>query len=295
MMTRVTNTTKRANITRLGAVIVTLIVLGGLAVLFFPTHPAEALPAYARLFEQQYGYRSSCSLCHVRGAGSHATGYGRDFLRSGANLKAFGRIAQKDSDGDDVLNLDEIQARSNPGDSRSIPNNPGSWLAAVKPEALPLKELKQLFPGIEKFSSVEGKLSDEKINSIEEALGKSLLDADRVPTFYFPVKEVDGKLKRVGVASFVSQRGPNGDLTIAVAVNTRSAVTRVLLLRHKEAKALAEETFLKQFVGKTSQDAFKVGADIIPVLGEDAASQAVAIGVRKYLLIARAAFSRKKG
>lgn len=275
-------------------VALTAAVLGGIAVIFFPVHEAEALPAYSRLFERRYEYRPSCTLCHMISTDSQGVGYRRDFRRAGKNRRAFGRIARKDSDGDGVINLDEIQARSNPGDPRSVPNDPGNWLADVKRGALPIEKLKQLFAGIEKFSSIEGKLSDEKIQSVERMLGKPLLDADLVPTFYFPVREVGGKLKRMGVASFISQRGPNGDLTIAVAVNTKSAVTKVLLLNHKETEALAEKTFLQQFVGKTYRDAFKVGADVIPVQGEEAASQAVATGVHTYLLIARAIFSRNK-
>ncbi|HIE30415.1 TPA: hypothetical protein EYP66_24405, partial [Candidatus Poribacteria bacterium] len=94
------------------------------------------------------------------------------------------------------------------------------------------KELKQLFPDIEKFSSVEGKLSDEQIRRVEADLGKPLLDEDLVPTFYFPVKEIKGKLRRIGVASFVTQRGPHGDLMLAVAVNTKAATTKVLILKH---------------------------------------------------------------
>lgn len=269
-------------------------VLGAIAGIFFPIREVEALPAYPRLFEQQYEYRPSCSLCHIRVADPQGVGYRKDFMRAGKNLKALGLIAQKDSDGDGVLNLDEIQARSNPGDPLSVPNDPGNWLADVKGRALPTKRLKQLFAEIEKFSATEGKLSDEQIQSVEETLGKPLLDTDRVPTFYFAVSEVDGKLKRIGVASFVSQRGPNGDLTIAVAVNTKSAITKVLLLRHKETEAPAEKIFLQQFAGKTYLDAFKVGKDVIPFQGEEAISQAVATGVRKYLLIARATFARKE-
>jgi hypothetical protein len=62
---------------------------------------------------------------------SQATGYGRDFLGAGANLEAFERIAKMDSDGDGFANLDEIKARSNPGDPGSTPADPGGWLAGT--------------------------------------------------------------------------------------------------------------------------------------------------------------------
>ena len=280
--------------TRLSAMVLVL-ALGSLSSLWLITRRADALPAYSRLFEQQYGYRSSCASCHVRGGGSQNTDFGRDFLKAGGNLKAFERLQQKDSDDDGILNLDEIQARANPGDRRSTPNNPGEWLANVEKEALPLKELRDLFPGSERFSSVEGLLSEDKVRDVEAVLGSSLLDEDRVPTFYFPVKEVDGKLKRVGVASFATQHAPKGEMMLAIAVNTKAAVTNVRILKHKEIPKLADKDFLAQFIGKTSKDPLKVGQDIRPIPGEEAASQAVATAVRKYLLVTRAAFAKKKG
>lgn len=93
-----------------------------------------ALPTYDRMFEQQYKYSPNCLSCHILGGGSQTTSYGKDFLRYGANLKAFDNIAQKDSDGDGFSNLEEIQARSNPGDSKSTPKKPGDWLAISREE-----------------------------------------------------------------------------------------------------------------------------------------------------------------
>jgi len=255
---------------------------------------ANALPAYARLFEKQYRYRPGCGLCHSRGGGSQPTDFGKDFLRAGVNLNAFKLIEQKDSDGDKVKNYDEIQAKSNPGDSKSTPNNQGDWLTKVEQEALPTKELSRLFHNIEQFSSVEGMLSEAQISAVEEGLGGNLLDEDKVPTFYFAVQPSEGKLKRVGVASFVTQPATKGDLIAGVAVNLEGKVTKVLLIKHEEDKRLEQDTFLAQFVGKTSKDPLKVGVDVTLVENQEVASQAVATAVRKFLLITQAAFAKRK-
>jgi len=116
---------------RLGIGAVPLLVLACIPGLLLVAGRVQALPAYDRLFKQQYQYSTNCAACHMRGGGSQNTGYGRDFLGAGANLEAFDRIAKMDSDGDSFANLDEIQARSNPGDSRSTPDNPGEWLGAA--------------------------------------------------------------------------------------------------------------------------------------------------------------------
>ncbi|HIE30414.1 TPA: hypothetical protein EYP66_24400 [Candidatus Poribacteria bacterium] len=86
------NTKTRMNAIAVGtqrAMPLVLLALGGIAALFLSIRQAEALPAYARLFERQYQYRPSCVSCHVRGGGSQTTDYGRDFLRAGTNLRAF--------------------------------------------------------------------------------------------------------------------------------------------------------------------------------------------------------------
>jgi hypothetical protein len=116
---------------RLGIVAVPLLVLACIPGLLLVAGRVQALPAYDRLFKQKYQYSTNCAACHISGGGSQNTGYGRDFLGAGATLEAFDRIAKMDSDGDGFSNIDEIQARSNPGDSKSTPKTPGDWLAGT--------------------------------------------------------------------------------------------------------------------------------------------------------------------
>jgi len=136
---------------------------------------SEALPAYDRLFEQKYQYSPNCISCHIRGGGSQTTNYGKDFLKSGANLAAFEQIAQKDSDGDGFSNQDEIQARSNPGDSQSTPKKPGDWLSDNQQEESSTEKPAQEAPKNKKPTEEGEKGLDlESSQSETSSVGKGL-------------------------------------------------------------------------------------------------------------------------
>ncbi|MCI0527920.1 MAG: hypothetical protein L0Y56_10835, partial [Nitrospira sp.] len=137
-----------------------------------------ALPSYRRLFTAKYQFKVTCELCHEKEGGSSSSDYGKDFLRAGANFMAFTKVEKKDSDHDSFTNLAEIQARSNPTDSRSTPDQPGDWLADADKLPIPTKELKKLFPEADAFSAIEGSLSQEQINLITEKIGGSMAEED---------------------------------------------------------------------------------------------------------------------
>lgn len=201
---------------------------------FYYGEQALALPASARLFQQSYGYKVSCLLCHANGGGSAANPYGKAFLRAGANLAAFKKIEAADSDSDGIANLQELLAKSNPGDKRSTPTNIGEWLAATGSVAIPQKELEKLFPGYTKFSAIEGSLNSKQVAQLKTKLGHEPEDDDKVPTFYFAEK--GGKREAVG--QLISQRSGQQGLTTGIAVATTGKVLRVDVLGGSSAKAL---------------------------------------------------------
>jgi len=252
-----------------------------------------ALPAYRRLWQRTYGYNVSCGICHVRGGGSELTGYGKDFQRFGATPGAFKAIAGRDSDGDGFKNLDEITAKSNPGDPRSTPTNPTDWLQRIEESMLPLEQLGKLFPGAKMFSSLEGTLSDPQIQQVEGLLGSRLSEEDAVPTFYFAVEKQGDRLKRTGVSLFVAPAGAKDKLIVAVAVDLSGKVISVVLVENKLDKRLAERKFLEQFIGKSANDPLIVGKDIEPVPGLESPSAMVAGSVKKALLVIGTVFSEK--
>ena len=73
-------------------------------------------------FNDTYGTRGSaldtCTTCHSTVPGFNP--YGEDFRDNGSDFDA---IEQKDSDGDGFSNIDEINARSLPGDSENVPSS----------------------------------------------------------------------------------------------------------------------------------------------------------------------------
>ena len=218
----------------------------------FAASAAQALPASARLFQQTYGYKVSCQLCHASGGGSAANGYGKAFLRAGANSSSFKKLEGADSDGDKISNIQEILAKSNPGDRNSTLEKLGEWLANANSVAIPQKELEAIFPGYSKFSAIEGSLSAKQLEYLKSKLGRDPADDDKVPTFYFAEK--DGK--RVAVGQFISEHASIGkSLTTGVAVATSGKVLGVKLMGGSLAKSLeTKESLMNAYTGKSTAD-----------------------------------------
>ncbi|MEO5668129.1 MAG: hypothetical protein ABIR96_08720 [Bdellovibrionota bacterium] len=221
-----------------------------IAALLLPT-VSVALPASARLFQQNYGYKVSCMLCHANGGGSAANGYGKAFLRAGANLAAFKKIEAADSDGDGTPNLKEILAKSNAGDKLSTPTSIGDWLAALGGVQIPQKQLEELFPGYTKFSAIEGSLNTKQLEFLKAKLGYDPVDDDKVPTFYFAEK--DGKRDAVG--QLISQQESGKGLTTGIAVATSGKILRVEVLGGSIAKDISPAPeLLASYANKTVSD-----------------------------------------
>jgi hypothetical protein len=203
------------------------------------------LPSSARLFQTVYGYKTSCLLCHTEGGGTSLTPYGKEFLKSGANMSSFKKIEDRDSDGDSIKNLAEILARSNPGDKKSTLEIKGDWLAKAGSIFIPEKQLDELFAKAfsksVKYSAIEGALSADQINLMKSKLAREVSDDDRVPTFYFA--EVDGK--KEAVAQLMTEKVSGHSLVAGVAVATSGKVTSIKL--YDADKSLKEaESFIKK-------------------------------------------------
>ncbi len=269
--------------------------LVSLLFLLFFSLQALALPAKARLFQQKYGYKAPCMLCHTKGGGSELSDYGRAIQRAGSNLAAFSKVELKDSDGDGFSNITEIMAKSNPDDPRSTPDHPGNWLAKVEELPLPKEQLTKLYPNQESFAYLGDRtLYPEQVARIEKVLGEPLKDEDKVPTFYFPVQKTEGKEKRIGIAMFMVTEGKKGPLSLGIALDNKGKILQVVILKYEDKKKLAQESFLKQFEGKSAKDSVQLGVDIQPVAGEEETSKAIALSVKKSLLTVQEVFAAKK-
>ncbi|HEX5277688.1 MAG TPA: hypothetical protein VFW42_08475 [Fluviicoccus sp.] len=146
--------------------------------------PAQAMPAFAREYKQQYGYMPSCNACHTEGGGTALNGYGKAFKEAGKTAAAFAKIATADSDGDGGANAAEAQAKANPGDKASTLKAPGNWLDMA---SLIPKEVQARFPGILTWMPRDAILTPADI-AAAKAMGATLGAADE-NTIYVPVKD----------------------------------------------------------------------------------------------------------
>lgn len=154
----------------------------------------------------------------------------------------------------------------------------------------PGKRLSQTYPEAAKFTSRQVTLPSDQIGRIEQAIGERVEPENRVPTFY-PAFNKAGE--KIGFVLFADQVGENGVIEMGVAVDPAGKVRHVVIFASREDKRIGKDEFLDQFHGKTVKDPLKVGADITPVAGAEKASQAVATGVRKVLLIKQEVFGEQ--
>jgi mono/diheme cytochrome c family protein len=268
-----------------------LVAMGAVALivgLVVRPQPASALPAYSRLYQAKYGYRPSCGACHTSGGGSAVTEYGRDFLRAGANANAYTKIETKDSDGDGATNAAEISGKSNPGDAKSVIGSVGDWLEGTDAVPVPTAELKKLFPAADSFSAVEGTLSAAQVASAEARSGSKLSAEDRLPTFYFAIR--DGK--KTGVAQYVSAPTVAGPVSLAVVMDASGVVTAVFVLKNPADDGIEDAAWLAQFRGKRLADAATLSRSVSAAPGAEEASRSVAGAVARAIAIISAVFSR---
>ena len=163
--------------------------------------------------------------------------------------------------------------------------------APADEEALTNERLASMFQKAVNFEQKKVKLPANKAESIEKQIGAKLLDEDRNPTFYIAYNH---KKKPIGLIRFVKAKGPNGIMSGGVGLNMNGKVVTVEVYEHKESSKIAAKAFLSQFIRKGINDKFKVGVDIKPVKGEEAASQAVALMPQKTLAMSYALFFKKK-
>ncbi|MCE2396193.1 hypothetical protein J4G02_16685 [Candidatus Poribacteria bacterium] len=155
---------------------------------------------------------------------------------------------------------------------------------------LPREKLMSILPNATNFVEKKADLTPEKVTSIEAEIGTKLRPEDLKPTFYIAVNE---NKKPIGLALFVSVKGPNDLISGGVGLDMTGKVVKVGVHKHNEIAGIANDEFLKQFSGKGIEDKFKVGEDIEPFAGEQAASQAVALMPKKMLALSYALFLKR--
>ena len=163
-------------------------------------------------------------------------------------------------------------------------------VAWAEETTLPNEKLASIFPNAKNFIEKKADLTPEKVASIEEEIGTTLRPEDLKPTFYIAVNE---SKKPLGLALFLAVKGPNGAISGGVGLDMTGKVVKVEVHKHSEAAGVVNDKFLNQFNGKGIEDKFKVGEDVEPLAGAQAASQAVALMPKKTLAISYALFLKR--
>jgi hypothetical protein len=163
-------------------------------------------------------------------------------------------------------------------------------IAWAEDTIIPSEKLAAIFPNAKNFVEKKSDLTPEKVTSIEAEIETNLRPEDLKPTFYIAVNE---NKKPIGLALFVAVEGPNGVINGGVGLDMTGKVVKVDVHKHSEAAGIADDKFLRQFIGKGIADKFGVGEDIEPLAGEEAAAQAIALMPKKMLAISYALFLKR--
>lgn len=102
------------------------------------------------------------------------------------------------------------------------------------------------------------------------------------------VYRVEQNGETVAYGILVTSRGYGGPMSIMVGIDAQGKVMGVKVIEQKETpglgdKVTASDEFLKQFLGKSIEDAVEVKKDIQAVSGATISSKAVTSGVRSAL------------
>ncbi len=225
---------------------------------------AQAEPAFARLYKQQYGYTPSCNACHKDGGGTPNNAYGKQFKEAGENAAAFGKIADLDADGDGAKNGAEAIAKANPGDAKSTPANKGDWLDSM---SLIPREVQALFPGVREYLPRDAVLTDADI-ARAKILGAVLVKADE-NTIYIPLADK----KPAGTALIFPAQFKGKDFFLLLATDRQLNVTRVLPMNTVHVPEAENSAVYASFKG--------MSLDKLPAANGEGIDAAITAAVKK--------------
>lgn len=198
------------------------------------------MPSFARQFKHQYGYIPSCHACHKEGGGTPLNGYGQDFKKHGKNIAAFAAIAKLDSDQDSFNNALEASQKSNPGNIKSTPSEPGEWLdlSSIIP-----KVVQKLFPDASAWKPLDAVLTDGDISRASN-MGVSL-SAEDENTIYIPV----ANRRPIGTALIFPAKHQNNTFFLLMTTDRDLNISKVTPLDTEHSPEKIQPSILEAFIG----------------------------------------------
>jgi Na+-translocating ferredoxin:NAD+ oxidoreductase RnfG subunit len=160
------------------------------------------------------------------------------------------------------------------------------------------KAVQTLMPGATSVEKVVKPVTAKDLAAITEALG-GMLYADGKPgktpkeyEFQFGMK--DGK--QTGVVFFNEEPGKWGQIGFAAGlepVTGKILEMAVTSTTEKRGRPISMKSFLRQFSGKDTKDAFETGKDINAVAGATISTKSAAFAAKKAVVIYKYLFLKK--
>jgi hypothetical protein len=90
-----------------------------------------------------------------------------------------------------------------------------------------------------------------------------------------------------GYALIDEEQGEHLPITFAVKISPEGVIERQEIVAYREPRGdeVRDERFRKQFVGKCARDPVAAGLDIVAVSGATISSRAMAVGVKRALVL----------
>jgi len=144
----------------------------------------------------------------------------------------------------------------------------------------PEEALKINFSSSEEVVEDNKKLSPESSKALQDKLGYAVKENWR----YFVAKS-GGKVD--GYAVIDSEIGKTEPITMMTFISPQGLVkgVEILIYRESHGSEVSQPNWRKQFSGKKSTDAFKIGDDIVNMTSATLSSRAVAKAVKRDLLV----------
>ena len=150
--------------------------------------------------------------------------------------------------------------------------------------------MQEMFSDVDDIIEETKQATPEQIDAMKELMGGKLslyqkgaaakeIGAKTEFTFYFGIKNGE----RVSVSIIEKQPGKWGPIEYIINMNMEGEILNLAVMSfvEKRGKPIAKRIFLKQFIGKTIKDKFKVKRDIRPISGATISSRSACFAVKK--------------
>jgi hypothetical protein len=142
--------------------------------------------------------------------------------------------------------------------------------------------LTDFFPSSQKVGFRKFELDAAQLHRIEQRLGYPLARSSYV---IFVATAADGRID--GYAVLDEELGQHLPISFAVKLAPSGAVLRQEIMAYREPRGdeVRDARFRAQFVGKTAADALRPGDDVVAISGATISSRAMAVGVKRALVL----------